>query len=233
MKIFIQPLQFWPTANPNEPSVVMPSVIRFARLRHEGIEVFYYDAIGSARIARVDGTGLAGVWPHLLFNRLHAFRVGDVEPGIVVKSVSPKERSPARLTEALAPVITKCRADCFTIETGMACDVWNGDDLEAFAINRRRPELLLQFHGFAYVLTPHEGQFEAIRDRMLARNLSTRECPLYTVRDSSQRPDGDGKFYLFKTITVFERTLAANSDWDVRLRPNPPQRPPSVHGMDV
>ena len=111
MKIFIQPLQFWPTTNPNEPLVVMPSVIRFARLRHEGIEVFYYDPIGSARVARVDGIGLGGLWPHLLFNRHHAFRVGDVEPSIVVTSVSPKERSPARLTKPLAPVITKCRND--------------------------------------------------------------------------------------------------------------------------
>ena len=229
MKLFVQPLQFWPTANSNDVTVILPASIRFLRMTGQGIETFYYDALGSPRVARVDGTGLAnGIWSQLLFNRHHIFRVGEVTPGISVAVVAPKERSPARLTKPLAPVQTKCRTDCFTIETGMACDVWNSDDLEAFAIHRSRPELLLQFRLVAYVLTPHEGKFTAVRDKMLADNLSTRNCSLYTVWGPEKRPANfNSGFHAFKTVTVSERNLAANSEWDVRLRRTPLRQQPS------
>ena len=233
MKLTLQPLQFWPTANPNEVTTVLPTKIRFLRLRHEGVEIFYYDPIGNDRIARIDGTCLADLWRRLLFNLAHAFRPGAAESGLIT-AVFPRERRSALLQNPLAPVVMKCRADCFTIETGTVCDVWSNDDLEAFAIHRYRPELLLQFHGFAYVLTPREGQFEAVRDRMLADNLSTRNCPLYTVWNAEKRPANyDGRFHAFKTIAVFERTLAANGDWNVLLRPNPPRQRLSGPGMDI
>jgi hypothetical protein len=219
MKLMTQPLQLWPDSNPRNAVAILPPAMRFLRLTQQGVEIPHFDSLGACRVARVDGNGLDRVWPHLVFNRVHELRVGFLAPHQAVTRISPKERSLGQPRNHLLSDPDPCRADCFTIETGCSRDLWPAESLVAFAVHRRRPEMLLQFPELAYVLTPREGQFDAVLDRILRDNLSTRSCSLYTVWGPGWRPAGyAGKFHLFLKIIVVERNLAPNGDWDVRLQ---------------
>ena len=233
MKLTTQPIQIRPDSNPDSVVAILPPAIRFLRLTLESIEIAHMDALGSPRVARICGNGLDRLWQDLVFNRLHKLSIGLLAPHIGVTAIRPKERSLALTKNYQLSEPEKCRGDCFTLENGYVRDLWSADSLVGFAIHHTRQELLLQFQGVAYICTPCEGEFAEVRDRILADNLSTRGCPLWTVWGASWRPSSyTGKFYHFAKITIVERDISGNGGWDVR-KAGPAAGGPGTQGRSV
>jgi len=127
-----------------------------------------------------------------------------------------EERGWTVATAAMFPDPNPVRGDCLLLETPTTRDLWSRRDLEIFAL-RPAGRFLLQFRDrHAYVLTPRQGEYEAIRDAILDSNLDPGSTNAFTMHPQHRYPAGSlVKPYRFAAIEYKHRDVASEGGWDV------------------
>ena len=197
--------------DPDSMQMIRPADAMCSRLTRGTVEILALLPNNSTyRVEVFRGADLLPLWTDLVGNRVHQF-----QPGSLGIATIAEERGWTVATAAMFPDPNPVRADCLLLETPTTRDLWSRRDLEIFAL-RPAGRFLLQFRDrHAYVLTPRQGEYAAIRDEILQSNLDPGTKNAFTMHPEHRYPAGSlVKPYRFAAIEYKHRDVASEGGWD-------------------
>ena len=198
--------------DPDSMQMVRPADAMCSRLTRATVEILAVLPNNSTyRVEVFRGPDLLPLWTDLVGNRVHQF-----QPGSLGIATIAEERGWTVATAAMFPDPNPVRGDCLLVETPTTRDLWSRRDLEVFAL-RPAGRFLLQFRDrHAYVLTPRQGEYEAIRDAILDSNLDPGSTNAFTMHPQHRYPAGSlVKPYRFAAVEYKHRDVASEGGWDM------------------